>query len=78
MLQNCVLTTVSHLKKMIVDLERHGVCMLYIDVKPGGHLDGSAEYFTFFSDFNCGDAFLDVVNYTDGCEPGQDLCENNV
>ena len=32
--------------------------------------------FTFFPDFACNDAFLDVINFTEGCEPGEGLCEN--
>ena len=65
---------VNFLKKVIVDLEWRVICLLYTNVKPGGRLNGSVEYFTFFPNFDCNDAFLDVVNYTNGCEPGEGLC----
>ena len=32
--------------------------------------------FTFFPDYESNAAFLDVINFTEGCEPGNGLCEN--
>ena len=32
--------------------------------------------FAFFPDFDCNDTFLELVNYGDGCRPGDGLFEN--
>jgi hypothetical protein len=34
------------------------------------------ETFNFFPGFNCKNAYLNIEKYTDGCEPGEGLCEN--
>ena len=52
--------------------------MSYEDLRPGGVLGKHVNDFTFFPNFECNDAFLDLVNFTDHCEPGQGLCENLV
>ena len=68
----------ARLKQVIADLKRRGVRLSYNDLRPGGVLGGSVQEFTFLPDFGCNDAFLDVINNTDGCEPGEGLCENMV
>ena len=63
---------------MITDLERRGVRLSYNDLRPGGVLGNSVKEFTFFLNVGCNDAFLDIINNTDGCEPGEGLCGNMV
>ena len=49
---------------------------MYDDLRPSCVLGKFVKEFTFPPDFECNDAFLDLTNYTDGCEPGEDICEN--
>ena len=50
----------------------------YDDLRPGGKLSAFVKDFTYFPDFDCNDAFLDLINFTEGCPPGDGLCENLV
>ena len=34
------------------------------------------DNFTYFPKFECNAAFLNVINFTEGCKPGHGLCEN--
>ena len=43
---------------------------------PGGALDGYVADFTFFPNHDSNAAFLEVLNFAEGCEPGNGLCEN--
>ena len=76
--RNFLRKKVHRLEKVIANLERRRVCLSYNDLRSDGHLGGSKKHSTFFPDFYYNDAFLDVVNYTGGCEPGEGLCENIV
>ena len=59
-------------------LEESKFVLSYEDLKPGGALANYVNDFTFFPDFDCNDAFLDLINYTEACEEGNGLCENLV
>jgi hypothetical protein len=50
----------------------------YDDLKPGGRLAKHVGLFTFFDDFECNNAFLDVINHTIGRGKGKGVCENLV
>ena len=50
----------------------------YDDLKPGGILEKYVNDFTYFPSFNANDAFLDLINFTEKCEPSNGLCENMV
>ena len=50
--------------------------LLFDDLRPSGALASFVKDFTFFPDFECNDAFLDLINFADGREPGDGLCEN--
>ena len=50
--------------------------LLYNNLQPDGILLKAVEEFTFFSNFGCNDAFLDLINYADRCKTGNGLCEN--
>ena len=69
---------VEEMSGYIVELEARKVTLSYDDLKPGGTLADSVADFTFFPDFDCNEAFLDLINYTEACEPGEGLCENMV
>ena len=45
-------------------------------MKSGGILGKHVKDFTFSPDCDCNDAFLDLLNFTEGCEEGNGLCEN--
>ena len=47
-------------------------------LRTGGILEKFVKDFTFFPDFDCNNAFIDLINYTDGCDPGEGLYENMV
>jgi hypothetical protein len=70
---------VDHLQMRITKLEKPRVGFLsYADFQPGGILADAVEEFTFFPGAACNNAFLDLINFTDGCDPGDGLCENIV
>ena len=69
---------VDRLGSLILDLERSRIHLSYDDLRPGGVLAKAMKEFTFFPDFECNDAFLELINFTDGCEPGEGLCEKFV
>jgi hypothetical protein len=51
--------------------------LTFEDLKPGGVLGGKlVDIFTFFPTYEANDAFLDLLNFTEGREPGDGLCEN--
>ena len=68
----------QRLQQLVDDLDHRKFCLSYDDIKPGGVLGGAVKEFTFFPDFCSNEAFLDVINFTDGCEPGNGFCENMI
>ena len=69
---------VGEMTDCIRDLEARKLTLSYDDLRPGGTLAASVGAFTFFPDFASNDAFLNVINFTEACEPGEGLCENMV
>ena len=69
---------VNRLGSLFLDLERCRVHLLYANLKPGGVLAKAVKDFTFFPDFECNDAFLELLNFTDSCEPREGLYKNFV
>ena len=59
-------------------LEKSHLCLTYNDLRNGGALATFVKEFTFFMDVSPNDAFLDLINFTGGCESGNGLCENMV
>lgn len=39
---------------------------------------GAVKVFTFFPNFDCNGAFLELINFLDGCEQREGLCKNLV
>ena len=68
----------SRLKSKIEELEEKKLVLSYEDLKPGGVLEDFVKDFTYFPNFACNDAFLHLINFTEGCEPGKGFCENLV
>ena len=64
------------LQDKVVSLEQRRLCLTYNDLKPGGMLESSVKEFTFFPDFECNEAFLELINFGDDGEEG--LCQNMV
>ena len=54
---------VAELRDQVVCLEQRKLCLTYDDLKPGGVLGSSVKEFTFFLDFDCNKAFLELINY---------------
>ena len=52
--------------------------LTYDELRPGGVLADHVKDFTFFPNFKCNDAFLDLINFTEESEPGDGLCEGLV
>ena len=57
-------------------LEQRKVCLLYDDLQPGGALGAAVKDFTFFPDYDCNEAFLELLNFAEEGKPG--LCEDLV
>jgi len=68
----------SELREKIELVQREKRLLTYDELRDGGILSNFAKDFTFFPNIACNDAFLDLINYTEGCEPGNGLCENLV
>lgn len=68
----------KELKSKIEMLEQKKCVITYDMLRSGGQLHKYVNDFTFFPDVECNDAFLDMINYTEGCEEGNGLCENLV
>ena len=70
----------AELRATIQDLEQRlkekKYCLSYDDIKPGGILGKYVSDFTFFPDYACNDAFLEVLNYSEACDAGRGVCEN--
>ena len=64
------------MREIIDTLEAQKNYITYADLKPGGILSDVVKDFAFFPDFDSNDAFLDVINFSEVCEPGNGLCEN--
>ena len=62
----------------ILELEGRKVVISYNDLQSGGTLADSVGVFTFFTDLACNEAFLNLINCTEACEPRDGLCENMV
>jgi hypothetical protein len=60
---------------LVAALEHHLIHLLYDDLKPGGILAKAVNELSFFPDFECNNAFLELINFTYGCEPREGLCE---
>ena len=77
-----VLTERSSLKEKVTylkeSLENSHLCLTYDDLRDGGALTKSVKDFAFFPDVSCNGAFINLINFTEGCEPGNGLCENMV
>ena len=54
-------------------LEEKKHVLSYDDLKPGGILEKYVNDFTYFPSMNANDAFLDLINFTEKCEPGNGL-----
>lgn len=69
---------VSELQNSLEELrlKQHQLPLSYNDLKPGGALGKCVSTFTFFPTFKANDAFLDLLNFTEGCDEGDGLCEN--
>ena len=57
-------------------LKSHQLPLTAEHFKPGGALEKFVADYTFFPDWDCNEAFLHLVNFTEGCPPGDGLCEN--
>ena len=68
----------AELRAKIESIEQQKGFLSYTDLKPGGKLYEFVNDFTFFPTYESVDAFLELINYTEGCEPGDGLCENMV
>ncbi|KAL7552028.1 hypothetical protein ACHAWF_017126 [Thalassiosira exigua] len=66
----------SHLQDLVAQLEQRKLVLSYDDLRPDGVL--ADHDFTHFPDFESNDAFLDLINFAEGCAPGDGLCENLV
>jgi hypothetical protein len=66
----------AELKAKIEKIEQQKCYISYDDLRTGGKLSEFVNDFTFFPSFDSVDAFLGVINYTEGCKPGDGLCEN--
>ena len=62
----------------ILELEVRKVVLFYDDLRPVGTLADTIGVFTFFPNLACNEAFLNLINYTEACVPGDGLCENMV
>ena len=67
---------VARLQNQAVRLEQRKLFLTYDDLKFSGVLGSSVKEFAFFHDFDCNEAFLELINYDDDSEEG--LCENLV
>lgn len=67
---------VGKLWDRVTTLKTRKVKLNYDDLRPGGALGNIVGKFTFFSNFDCNDAFFDLINYTETCEPGKGQYEN--
>lgn len=68
----------SELRRMIDMLEQQKAIISYDSLKEGGILGNYVNDFTWFANKACNDAFLDLINWTEGCEDGDGLCQNLV
>ena len=61
---------VSELQNSLEELrlKQHQLPLSYNDLKPGGALGKCVSTFTFFPTFEANDAFLDLLNFTEGCD----------
>ena len=59
-------------------LDNSRLCLTYDDLCNGGALAKSVKDFTFFPDVSCCNAFLDLINFTEGCKPWNRLYESMV
>ena len=50
--------------------------MSYDDLRTYGALGSFVKEFTFFPNFECNDVLLDLINFSDGCDTGEGLCDN--
>ena len=68
------------LRAVIEDLEQKlkekNWYLSYDDIKPGRTLGKYVSDFTFFPNFECNDAFLEVLNYSEARDEGMGVCEN--
>eukprot|EP00984_Skeletonema_dohrnii_P017350 scaffold7876_cov70-Skeletonema_dohrnii-CCMP3373.AAC.2 len=67
---------IKELEQKIEKLEKEGKVISYDDLKPGGTLANSVKDFTFFPNYICNEAFLDVINHTSDRPAGKGVCEN--
>ena len=67
---------VNHLSDLVADLQCFRIHLLYDNVRPGDVLAKAVKEFTLVLDFECSDAFFELINYTHGCEPGEGLYKN--
>ena len=77
-LESSLSNEVSELQNSLEELrlKQHQFPLSYNDLKPGGALGKCVSTFTFFPTFEANDAFLDLLNFTEGCDEGDGLCEN--
>ncbi|KAL7529558.1 hypothetical protein ACHAWF_003026, partial [Thalassiosira exigua] len=68
----------AQLRKRIASLEQRKLVLCYDDLHPGGVLVEYVIDFTFFPDCDCSDAFRELVNFTNGWNPGEGLYERLV
>ena len=73
-----LLIVIWSLRNLVADLKRCQIHLLYNNLRPDGVLAKAARELNIFPDFECMDAFLKLINYTDGCEPLEGLYENLV
>ena len=66
------------LSKTIEMWEEKGVVLSYDDLKPGGILEKYINDFTYFPSHKANDFFLDPINFTEKCKPGNGLYESMV
>ena len=75
--ENDLLTQeVNGLRSLVSKLEQRKVCLSYDDLQPGGALGAAVKDFTFFPDYDCNEAFLELLNFAEEGKPG--LCEDLV
>ncbi|KAL7549609.1 hypothetical protein ACHAWF_013483 [Thalassiosira exigua] len=68
----------SQLRGVIDSLEQRKIALRYDDLRPGGVLEHHVKDFTYFPDFASNDAFLELLNFSEGSPEGDGLCENLV
>ena len=68
--------TVNSLWSLVSELEQRKVRLSYDNLQPRGALSAAVKDFTFFPDFDCNEAFLELLNFAREGKLG--LCENLV